>query len=41
MLNKLSLDANSMSHIILANIGIGVYKYIFIWRVNFARLSHL
>ena len=38
MLHKFSLDANSIANIVLANIGIGVYKYIFIWPVNFATL---
>ena len=28
-------------YILLAGIGIGVYKYMFIWRANVARLQHL
>ena len=31
MFRKLGLDANSVAAFLLANIGIGVYKYIFIW----------
>ena len=38
MLLKLGLDANILA--ILASIGIGVYKYIFIWRVNITRIPH-
>ena len=38
MLRKLSFDANS-GHILLASIGIGVYKYSFIWRANIVRVN--
>ena len=43
MLLKLGFDANNIANsddIVLVNIGISVYKYIFIWQVNFARLWH-
>ena len=43
MLLKLGFDANNITNsddIVLVNIGISVYKYIFIWQVNFARLWH-